>query len=440
MIRIKISCIGLFLFCSLFAQNGNSGQTKITNWQYDKNGAVSITYDDGSKNQFLKAMPIMDRLGIPGTFFIITGQVSGSTYTGKFIGRPVKDIIRETATIPTAENNLFERFSAAAYLELAGTLQYQTRAGAQIDAGMPGEACKIIDELYAKVRNGEFQPENPDRVQADKSWSLSWNAVRNYAKNGHEFASHMVTHPYLAGLDEPNMLYEMEKSREEILKQLGPAYTFSAEGPYGTENERVMEYAYKIYPALRNRMPESFLDELNRASSSDPAASEKEYVQWQRGATTKTPMSLMKSWIDTTASNNNIWLVLVIHGVDGVGWEALTSDSLDEYFTYIKSRDNSLWIATFGDVAKYMRERMNSTIKSEEKRGKINITLNCSLDKTFYDLPLTLKTYISATWKQVKVKQGKEVTIFSPLSDSNGNYVLYQAKPDTGKIEVSGSF
>jgi peptidoglycan/xylan/chitin deacetylase (PgdA/CDA1 family) len=436
--KIIFSCTCLLLFCSISAQKAASGKTEITKWQYDKKGAVSITYDDGSKNQFLKAMPIMDRLSIPGTFYIITGQIAGSRYHGKFIGRPVKDIILETATIPTSEKNLFERFSAAAYLGFAGTLQYQTRAGAQIDDGKPEEACKIIDELYSKVRNGELQPEKPTQSQGDKSWSLTWDDVRSYAKKGHEFASHMVTHPYLAGLDEPNMLFEMEKSKEEILSQLGPEYTFSAEGPYGTENERVMEYAYKIYPALRNRMPESYLDELNRSSRKDPAASDKEYVQWQRGALAQTPMPLMKSWVDTTASENNIWLVLVIHGVDGIGWEALTSESLDEYFTYIKSRDNVLWIATFADAAKYMRERMNSTIKSDEKGTRLNITLSCSLEKSLYDLPLTLKTYVSATWKQVKFKQGKETRILSSRSDSHGNYVLYQAKPDAGVIEIEG--
>ncbi len=413
------------------------GQTEITKWQYDKKGAVSITYDDGSINQFRKAMPIMDRLNIPGTFFINTGQIKGSQYHGKFTGRPVNEIISETSTIPTNKENLFERFSAAGYLGLEGTTQYQTRAGAQIDDGNTAEACKIIDELYSKVRNGEFKPESAKSAGNGSSNGISWDDIRGYVKKGHEFASHMVTHPYMAGLDEANMLYELEKSREEILNQLGKKYTFSAEGPYGTENERVMEYAFKVYPALRNRMPESFLLELNRSSHENPGASQKEYVQWQRGATTKTSLQLMKSWIDTTASNKNIWLVLVIHGVDGIGWEALTSQSLDEYFTYLKNRDNLLWVTTFGDAAKYMRERMNSTVKSDAERNKINVTLSCSLEKSVYDLPLTLKTYVSPTWKKVQVKQGNETRILTPMSDSRGNFVLYQALPGAGLIEVS---
>ena len=38
----------------------------------------------------------------------------------------------------------------------------------------------------------------------------------------------MVTHPRLVALDEVNLHYELEKSSEEILEQLGPKHTFSA--------------------------------------------------------------------------------------------------------------------------------------------------------------------------------------------------------------------
>src|SRR6185295_7809468 len=119
-----------------------------------------------------------------------------------------------------------------------------------------------------------------------------------------------------------------------------------------------------------------------------------EYVQWQRGATTKTPLPLMKSWVDTVTAHNNNWLVLVFHGVDGIGYEALRHELLREYFEYIKKHEDSLWIATFGDVTKYMRERMNAIEITHQKENKIIVDLNHALDKSMYDLPLTLRTYI----------------------------------------------
>src|SRR5215467_14877325 len=79
--------------------------TEITKWQYGKSGAVSLTYDDGSINQFRIAVPIMDRFGFPATFFIITSQIPSSQYQGTFIGRPTKTILEETAKTPTNKDN-----------------------------------------------------------------------------------------------------------------------------------------------------------------------------------------------------------------------------------------------------------------------------------------------------------------------------------------------
>ena len=102
----------LLFITSSYAQ---SGHTEITKWPDGKNGALSITYDDGNINQFKYALPIMERLKLPATFFIITGGIPGSKYYGKFIGRPVKTIIAESVTIPTNAQNFLERCSAAGY-------------------------------------------------------------------------------------------------------------------------------------------------------------------------------------------------------------------------------------------------------------------------------------------------------------------------------------
>ena len=428
----------LIMICMLSIHLSVLGQTEITKWPDGKAGAVSITYDDGSINQFRKVVPIMNSLDIPGTFFINTGIIPGSQFMGRFIGRPVNEIIENSAATPTNKENFYERASAAGYLGYQGGLDYHSRAGSRIDAGYPEEAYQIIDELYHKVRNGELPLQEKPRYVLLETEVPTWDDIRLYASQGHEFASHMITHPRMAALDEANMLYELQKSREEILIQIGEKYTFSAECPYGTEDERVMEYAHKVYPALRNRMPEPFMEELNRSNRNNPGSFSKEYVQWQRGATTRTPLPMMKSWIDTTASNENIWLVLVFHGVDGIGWEALTSQLLSEYFNYIKSLEDDLWIATFADVTKYIRERMNSVVSTREKEGKIIVSLTSSLDKTMYDIPLTLKTYLPSGWKEAAVKHGGQINSVTPQQDSGGRYVIYQAYPDAGRIVLSG--
>jgi hypothetical protein len=294
-----------------------------------------------------------------------------------------------------------------------------------------------MDSLYAKVRHGDFPSGYEPCPEYQQAIGSSWDDFRKDAVKGYEIASHSITHATMPGMDAANIKYELEKSKEEIRNQMGEKYTFSAEVPYGYENERVMQIAYKIYPALRNRMPEPWLKELDRASRETPGTTNKDYVQWQRGPLSKTPLSLMKSWVDTTSRRKDTWLVLVFHGVDSLGYEAINSSLLDKYFQYIKSKQDNLWVATFGDVTRYMREREAANVKSEMRTGKVIVSLTHSLDKSMYYLPLTLKTYVPSSWKQVKVMQGKHSRSANVEHDDKGSYVTYEAEPNGEQIELS---
>ncbi|MGN6801369.1 MAG: polysaccharide deacetylase family protein [Ginsengibacter sp.] len=419
---------------ALFAQQ--PGQTEITKWKNDKRSAVSITYDDGSRKQFTVALPIMEQMKIPATFFVITGPIKGSVYPPKFVGRPVKQIISETASVPTDANNFFERASASLYLGYAGTLPYYNRADEFYESGRKEKAYKVMDSLYVAVRKKELKPGKDLSMEMAQEQGLTWNDLKDYAHKGYEIASHTVTHAHLAILDTANMGYELRKSKDEIRNHLGPKYTFSAEVPFGIEDPRVMKYGFPIYDALRNSMPEPWMTEINRGYKEQPGNSDKEYVQWQRGPLSKTPMSLMESWVDTSLAHDNIWLVLVFHGIDDIGWEPTPHQKLHDYFTYIKNRENKIWIAPFGNVARYVRERMDAKVHSKLSGDKIDVSLSSSLDMNKYDEPLTLKTYVPSHWTKAEVKiSGMEKEV-KAQKDANGNFVLYQVVPGSGSIEI----
>lgn len=65
--------ISLFLF--LFFCNLTNGQTrfnaKITDWYSDRQGAVSISFDDACYSQYEYAVPILDKYNIKATFSIV---------------------------------------------------------------------------------------------------------------------------------------------------------------------------------------------------------------------------------------------------------------------------------------------------------------------------------------------------------------------------------
>ncbi|SFB44421.1 polysaccharide deacetylase family protein [Algoriphagus aquimarinus] len=405
-----------------------SQETEITKWPDGKNGAISITYDDGIINQFTIAKPIMDSLNLPATFFIITGKVEGSG-KGKFIGRDSKTIIAETATIKTDSTNFFERASLIAFTGTTEAEEYHANVGSFFEAGKIPEAYQLLDEGYQKVRNASMKNTNDVVFHNNPVDTTTWEQYKSYENQGHEISSHTVTHPKLAVLDEANMRYELEQSKADLAKFMGDKATFSAEGPYGTENERVMEYAYKIYPALRNRMPEDWLDEINRGSKKQPGTTDKEYVQWQRGAISSTGIDQMKAWTDTVNAHDNIWLVLVIHGVEDYGWEPLKTEELKQYFGDVKANEDAVWVATFGDVTKYLRERKATTINSELEGNEIRITFNSELDSNIYDIPLTLKTYLPDGWKGANLIQKEGNRLLEVMADAGGNYVQYSVSP-----------
>ena len=427
-----------FLNLSCTGNEDNFGETEITKWQYGKAGAISITYDDGIITQFTKAMPVMDSLGFPGTFYIITGEIAGSKHPPKFVGRPLKEIIQETKSIPTNEENFFERASALQYPGYEGTFQFHRDAYSAYRQEKIQEAYKVVDEAYSRIRAGEFKPGENTNPEAGYSAENSWDDFRRYAEQGHEFGSHTVSHPALAVLDEPNMLYELEKSKEDILNQMGEEHTFSMEGPFGVSDPRVMEYLLDLYPAPRNIMVDPYLEVLLRGSGKEPGTSGKEYVQWQRGPLSATPLSEMKAWVDTVLANDNIWLTLVFHGVDEVGWEPVTSEDIAAYFHYIKEREDSLWVATFRDVTKYVRERKDAEVNTEEKDKELTVFLTHSLDQKWYKVPLTLKTEISSPeLERVKVAQGENEQQVQVINDENGRYILYQALPNAEPVVIT---
>jgi peptidoglycan/xylan/chitin deacetylase (PgdA/CDA1 family) len=415
------------------------GKTEITKWQSGKNAAVSLTYDDGSINQFRVAVPLMDSFGFPATFFIITGNIQGSQYHGTFIGRPGGAIVEEATRVPTNQDNFFERASAIGFLGYREAVNYHTRAGALYDESGGREAVKayqLIDEAYAKVRLGAFLPARAAGTPGDPANILSWDELKVLAGRGYEFASHTVTHPRLAVLDDVNLIYELEKSRQDILDHLGFKHTFSVECPYGTENKRAVEYALRRYQVARNWMPDEFVEDLDRANPKAPVLSKKEYVRWQRGPVTRTPVSEIKSWVDTVLTRDNIWLVLVSHGVDGIGWEPKTNQELKEYFSYMKSKEDSLWIATFQDVTKYIRERMHSNVHSYRDNDVISVILRDDLTDASYDLPLTLVTDVPAEWQSVELRQGQRTERLAVIQNHGRSQVLYQAVPNGETVRL----
>ena len=422
---------------------------EVTKWQDGKEACVSITYDDSSINQFRVAIPLMNERGLPGTFFIITGDIDGAKYQPAFIGRPIKEILRESEKTPTTMENMFERSALLNYLstvlhvpELEGFRAQSLQR--PITRGDITSLAAIVDPLLAKLRqsgaaysNGPLKSGPPLREPGDTSadwpgdrrYHLTWDELRRHMAGGHEMANHTITHARLPIMNEANIVYELEQSKKEMLEQLGPKSQFSVEAPFGIDDPRVKDVVASRFPITRNWVLDDFMTGILRGGRTDPTTSTREYVQWQRGPLAATPLADMKGWVDTSLAHG-IWLVLVIHGIEGVGWEPITTENLRMYFDYIAERKARVWVATYQDAAKYARERHASTVVAKAGSERIEVTVTHSLDRKLYDLPLTVKARLPADWKLAHFQQGQDARWLPVHHEGDSTFVLFRIAPN----------
>ena len=441
---IALAC----LICSA-PLSGQEPRTEITKWQDGKLAAVSITFDDSTINQFRIALPMLNERGLPATFFVITGELPGSEYRPTFVGRPIMEIIRESAKIPTNKANAYERSSMLRYL---GEIQRvdivlknfrPNSAGGLIEKGQFAEFDKVLALLRESGETYGVKPVAPVRSQEDARppaihpGGLTWNELRQAAKQGHEIGNHLVSHAHTPGLDEANILYEAMKADEDIRAQMGPEHAFSIESSYGIHDHRVEQILVPRFPITRNWVTDPFMDGIMRGDNRDPAAMKKEYVQWQRGPRSATSLDEMTGWIDKSLAAGT-WLVLVIHGVEGIGWEPIPAERLRAYFDYMKANEDRLWVATFRDAAKYARERMASKVTTKQSGDAIEVTVTHTLDPKLYNHSLTARTTVPAQWTSVRVRQGRENATVPVQRDASGAYVLYRITPNAGAARLEG--
>jgi peptidoglycan/xylan/chitin deacetylase (PgdA/CDA1 family) len=491
-LRLSLLLCGLAVV-SLGAQ-ATAPKTEITKWPDGRQAAVAITYDDSTINQFRIALPLMNERKLVGTFFVITGQTPGSKNMPTFVGRPIMDILKESATVPTSKDNVYERTSMLRYLTEIQREDVLIGLGrgagpnpgnlASVDAALAklresGKTFAVGAVPYVPVRSEEAQPcaparagntvtntatQNPSpagntattsaataklkfacfkgRVRADSPDALSWDEFRKAAAQGHEIANHAVSHARLTVLDEPNTLYEVEKARDELRAQMGEKHLFSLEAPYGIEDEHSRQMVISRFPLLRNWVNDSdaeFMDGIMRGDKRDPATSTKPYLEWERGPIGRTATAQeMKDWI-ATSEKTGTWLVLVIHGIDGVGYEPIPIPIVTSYFDDIKAASDAgkLWVATYQDGAKYIRERMKSKVDTKQNGQAIEVTITNAFDPKVYDVPLTARTTVPAAWTSAQVAQGKDVKKLAVEKDSTGSFVQYHVLPNGGPAKIT---
>jgi len=249
-----------------------------------------------------------------------------------------------------------------------------------------------------------------------------WDRWREAAIMGHEIASHSKTHPFLTALPLSEAEYEIVTSQMLIDAEIPGQKSVTFAYPYGDLNAAVKALVQKYYIGARG-----VREALNDASTDLYNAVAYDVVRHD--------VFRMKELTEQAVSQKK-WLIPVFHGFSPGEYGGWTTDQLVAYLDYLKGRTD-VWVAPFGTVVKYMKERGAATLSvTTQTSDVITLALTDTLDDMVFDSQLTLRSEVP--WTTVKMQQGNgAVSILSPVTEGGIQVVYYDAVPDRGVITLT---
>jgi len=218
---------------------------------------VLLTFDDGYRDNFELAFPVLRSRGVRALFFIVTGFMDhGTTAWWDEIAwmvhtadprRPVPAGAGVTDDVMRAEGD-------AEPLTQALTARYKE---------LPGHATNAyLDHLGEAFRTARC----PD---APEHW-MTWDMAREMQTAGMGVGGHTVTHPLLARLPVDQQRAEIRGCAERLREELGGpmrwfSYPVGSRSSFTPETQRIVEaegveLAFSFYGGLGRRTVEHPLD------------------------------------------------------------------------------------------------------------------------------------------------------------------------------------
>ncbi len=191
-----------------------------------------VTFDDGYRDNFTFALPILRETGVRATFFVITNLVGTAT-------RPWYDQVGQAVHRLACDGSDLEWLHTELGLAESQTiatphqaLLLARRVVLQAKQVNRRRRCALIERL--------FSGEGSRDACASEGLMMNWEQLAVLAAEGHEIGSHGSAHEILTQLDDDALRRDVRDSGRELDRRLSQS-TSSFSYPNGDVDQRVSE-------------------------------------------------------------------------------------------------------------------------------------------------------------------------------------------------------
>ena len=188
-----------------------------------------ITFDDGYRDNYTRAWPILQQYNIPVTIFLVAGHVGSQRLIWQHRLYYIKDIKGEAWLLAFLRGHGLCRWQENDFSNVLKWFKAQ---------GDLKSRDALLDRMWAQAGLDSKREE-----ELARKLYLQWPEVLEMSKAGVEFGSHSISHPCLSSLHGEALRYEVAGSKEILERRLGKRIDCFCY-PYGDEkavNEEVVE-------------------------------------------------------------------------------------------------------------------------------------------------------------------------------------------------------
>lgn len=262
------------------------------------------------------------------------------------------------------------------------------------------------------------------------NWGPNWTELQKASNNGHEVASHTMSHPTdLGTLTTTAQDGEYKNSQSNINSKITNAKCLTIAYPNCKKGD--VPTLQKYYIAGRTcagsiipNNPTDFFSLSSILTDTDGIKTGDEF-------NTKV----------NSAKSSKGWCVFLIHGIDGDGGFSNTQSSeIKKHLDYVNTNKADYWVATFLHVVKYIKERNAASLSETAiNSDSLQLTFTDNLDNTIYNSPITIRRLLPTNWKTPKVYVGSTLIPSAVKTENGKQYIVFDAVADQGKIYLANT-